>query len=165
MKMKLSENEYRIFNQRLEEEKIEKIEQKKPERNEQIEIPKKKKFKFSCEKTEEENFNHNEELTKALEKLENIYLLTGDVWRSLAYRKSIRVLKTLKFKVNSILDLNDKKGIGEKTMEKINEYLTYGKINRLGKLSNQRLTSSRQIGKQRICTSSFFIFFNFWSWS
>ena len=100
-----------------------------------------------------------------MEKLENIYLLTGDVWRSLAYRKSIRVLKTLKFKVNSISDLDDKKGIGEKTMEKINEYLTYGKINRLGKLSNQRLTYSRQIGKQRICTSSFFIFFNFWSWS
>eukprot|EP01080_Neovahlkampfia_damariscottae_P007078 gene7078-11241_t len=134
-KEKLSENEFRIFHSHREIEKdVDVVQKEEPIIVEKTEMAPKKKFKFSCEKSEKETFNHNEELTSALEKLENIYLLTGDVWRSLAYRKSIRVLKSLKFKVKMISELKDTKGIGEKTMEKIKEYLNYGSINRLDKL-------------------------------
>jgi hypothetical protein len=154
-KKRISENEFRLYHTGSTPKKA-KVKEIKEEQKLRAEpqVTAKKKLKFACEKDQSETFNHNEgnfskikskELTNALEKLESIYLLTGDQWRSMAYRKSIRVLKSLDFRVKSISEVENK-GIGEKTTEKIKEFLNTGTIQRLGSFVN-RLTKFRQIRK------------------
>lgn len=101
---------------------------------------KKRKFElnplnFACQISPEDNFNHNQEITDELEKLEQIYKLIGEQWKSLAYRKAIQVLKKIP-KVTKIEQIKNVKGIGQKTFEKIAEYLEFGHMSRLESLEN-----------------------------
>lgn len=77
--------------------------------------------------SEEEN---NDELIRNLEILKEICTKKRDVWRERAYVSAIASLKAYPKKIRSISELRKHKlpGVGEKTLQKIDEFLELGYI-------------------------------------
>lgn len=72
--------------------------------------------------------NMNANLVNNLEILAKYYKNEGDIFRSRAYQNAITSIKNLNFRIESIDQLNNVKGIGKTMREKIDEFLNTGKI-------------------------------------
>lgn len=80
----------------------------------------------------------NAELIKNLEILENYYITlwkknreSKDNFRRLAYGKALKTIEKLDFKIIDIKQAKKLKGIGKSILEKIQEFLLTGKINKV----------------------------------
>lgn len=77
----------------------------------------------------------NELLVKELEKLMNYYQNNKDKGRMFGYRKAISAIRSLKFEISSVKDVENLAGIGSKTKGKIKELLENGTISKVEKIS------------------------------
>jgi DNA polymerase/3'-5' exonuclease PolX len=91
--------------------------------------PPEKKLKPESLGPSSRNFNFH--LTKELEKLKNYYEILGDKGRAITYSNIVRTLRLLPFQVESIGQLRNIEGLGEKTLNKIHEILEKGSLQRL----------------------------------
>ena len=80
----------------------------------------------------------NKELIDNLQILEDYYTilwkrdrLSKDNFRRMAYNKAIKTIEKLEFKINFIKQVKNLKGIGTSILEKIQEFLLNGKINKV----------------------------------
>jgi DNA polymerase/3'-5' exonuclease PolX len=89
---------------------------------------------LACQIQYKDDFNHNKPLVKALKELEEIYNTIGEKWRSYAIHKAIEVIKKIPKIITSLDDVKEKIH-GEKTLEKIEQFLNFGRIERLEGLS------------------------------
>jgi hypothetical protein len=86
---------------------------------------------FACQKTGNLPMkNANQFLTDILEDLQTIYELTHDEWRARGYKTVISTLKQLP-RITSIQQLKHYRGFGDSILEKIQEILTTGQLNKL----------------------------------
>jgi len=63
--------------------------------------------------------------------------LSKDNFRRLAYSKAIRELNKIDFVIKNIKDVKNIKGVGRSILEKIEEYLNTGKINKVEEIKTQ----------------------------
>ncbi|CAG9313653.1 unnamed protein product [Blepharisma stoltei] len=89
--------------------------------------------------------NKNENLVSELNKLKKYYESSGDRGRAIAYNKIIRILKMLPYKVTDASQLENIKGIGDKTLRKIDKILKNGYLQRTKKL--QQDTHVKSLGE------------------
>lgn len=73
----------------------------------------------------------NTDLIANLEVLVRYYMQQGDQWRTRAYTNAILVIRHLPYKITHISQVTKMPGIGIKTLAKINEFLTTGKIQKV----------------------------------
>ena len=80
----------------------------------------------------------NKELIDNLQILEDYYIilwkrdrLSKDNFRRMAYNKAIKTIEKIEFKINFIKQVKNLKGIGTSILEKIQEFLLNGKINKV----------------------------------
>ena len=101
--------------------------------------------KLKPELLAESGRNFNFHLTKELEKLKNYYEILGDRGRTITYSNTLRTLRLLPFKVESMDQIKNIEGLGPKTLNKVREILDHGSL--------QRLETFRQ--NERIATMDF----------
>jgi DNA polymerase/3'-5' exonuclease PolX len=74
--------------------------------------------------------NLNGHITDELEKLHQIYQNEKDFGRTIAYRKAISMIRSLKQPITSIEDVKNLPQIGRKMQQKIFEILSTGRLER-----------------------------------
>lgn len=95
----------------------------------------------------------NSDLIIALEELQNITKILGQVYREKAYKKAIAELKKLPFTITAenldyVFDVHKVPGVGEGIKAKIKEWVTTGKVADLEKLRNDpKVKAYRELSK------------------
>lgn len=80
--------------------------------------------------------NLNKHLTDQFEKLEKHYRSKGETGRAIGYNNIVRTIKTLPFTVTSVDQIRNIEGIGQKTLQKVEEVLKSGELSRVEELES-----------------------------
>ena len=112
------------------------------------------RIKLKKNKTQKINkmTRYNENFISILEEFNSILTKQGEGFRANAYKKAAEQIMLIKFSITSIDQIKNVKGIGKTILEKLNEYITTGKIKALEKERNNPvniLTNVYGIGKKK----------------
>ena len=107
------------------------------------------KDKWTCQQAVREVFGANEHIAKALDALADEYKAAShDQWRTFAYSKAAKVIRSLRFELTDADQLKDRHGFGAKMLEKVREMLKTGHIKRLDSLqASERVQVVRALCK------------------
>lgn len=83
--------------------------------------------------------SHNHELVQMMGELYNIMMMKGEVFRAKAYKKCQEIVMLYKEPIYEACQLKKVKGVGETMLNKINEYITTGKLDMLEREKNNPL--------------------------
>lgn len=96
----------------------------------------------------------NRELIEQFSVLQDYFKKSGDKGRSIAYSRAISALRTVDKKITNLNQVKNIRGIGPKVMQKIDEYLRYGKI-RVVEEKKEELKEVKNVSKRDQVISQF----------
>lgn len=95
---------------------------------------------FACGQSAKDLKNKNPELTEMLQKLGELNRNKGDRWRTQAYQKAASAISKYPMKITSAEQVKDTRFIGKRIYQKIEEFLSTGKLRRLQNLGEYEQT-------------------------